>query len=512
MHSTRQTGEAERLRMEGVSKRFGPTVALDGVSLRVQAGEIHALVGENGAGKSTLMKVLSGACRADSGRMWLDGMAYAPRSPLEGRRAGVAMVYQELSLAPHLSVEENLLLGVEPRRGPVIARAEARRRAAEALRLAGRPDIPLDARVGRLPQALRQVVEIARGVTGGCRVLVLDEPTSSLGRDDGRRLFALVRTLAESGVAVVYISHVLEEVRQLAQSFTVLRDGRRSGGGAVADTPLREIVSSMVGRDLEEFYPRSPRVPGEVVLEVRDLHGRRLPRSATLALRRGEVLGLAGLVGAGRSELLRAIFGLDPVRRGSVRVGAFAGPASPLRRWAQGVGIVSEDRAGEGLALRLDVAENLTMPCLSLFGAKGLLSPARQGRCAAGWIERLAIRCRSARQPVAALSGGNQQKVALARLMVAGCDVYLLDEPTRGIDVGSKALLYRLVDDLACGRGAPGAAPAAVLVASSHLPELLGMCDRVAVMRRGSLGPARPIGELSEHAIMLEATGVEERS
>ena len=496
--------------MEGVRKAFGATVALAGVDLEVQAGEVHALIGENGAGKSTLMKVLSGAYRADEGRMWLDGEAYRPRSPADGRRAGVAMIYQELSLARHLSVMENILLGVEPGAGPFINWSQMRRKSSEALGQIGRGDIDPDVPVSRLSVAEQQLVEIARSVAIGCRVLVFDEPTSSLTQADIRRLFDLIRRLKADRHAIVYISHVLEEVQEISDHFTVLRDGHSVGSGQSASAKTSAIVAMMVGRDVEELYPRSHRPAGEVALKITDLAGDRLPLSATLELRRGEVLGIAGLVGAGRTELMRAVFGLDPVKSGQVKVGGFVGAASPTRRWLQGVGMVSEDRKNEGLAQNLTVADNITMPSMRGLGPAGLVTPAGQDRASQPWIDRLRIRCLSPRQPVEALSGGNQQKVALARLLHADVDVLLLDEPTRGIDVGSKADIYQLIDELARGDEQAARPPRAVLMISSYLPELLGVCDRIAVMRRGMLGEARPVRELDERSIMLEATGAEQ--
>src|SRR6266568_6166253 len=290
-----------RLRMERVSKRFGATIALDEVSLSVNSGEILALVGENGAGKSTLMKILSGAHTPDAGEIWLDEVAYRPRTPLEGRLAGVAMIYQELSLARHLSVMENILLGMEPTIGPMINWPEVRRRAGDAMKQLGRPDIPLDAPVGRLSLAQQQLVEIARAIAIGCRVLVLDEPTSSLSKDDISRLFDLVRRLRAQGHAIIYISHFLEEVKQISDRFLVLRDGKTVGGGATSEVSADQIVSMMVGRKVEELYPRSPRNPGEMILEIQNLSGAQKPKVASLGLRRGEVLGIAGLVGAGRT-------------------------------------------------------------------------------------------------------------------------------------------------------------------------------------------------------------------
>jgi ribose transport system ATP-binding protein len=502
-------GGPPRLEMRGVSRRFGATIALRDVDLTVHAGAVHALVGENGAGKSTLMKVLSGAYRPDAGTMLLDGQPYAPRSPMAARRSGVAMIYQELSLAPHLSVEANITLGVEPCVAGFLRRGGARRQARNALAQLGHPDIHPAARVASLSMAQRQIVEVARAVAVGCRVLVLDEPTSSLSLDDVARLFRLVARLREQGHAVVYISHFIEEVKEVADRVTVLRDGAAVGSGAADDLSASDIVAMMVGREVEELYPRSPREPGEVVLSVGDLSGVRKPQGVTFQLRRGEVLGIAGLVGAGRTELLRAIFGLDPVKSGLISLAACAGPASPSRRWLQGAGYLSEDRKGEGLATSLSVSDNVTLSRLTGFGPPGFVIRRRQDAAVAPWLERLGIRCRSPRQHVSDLSGGNQQKVAMARLLQHDADVLLLDEPTRGIDVASKATIYRIIDELAAQKDAAGRPLKAVLMVSSYLPELLGVCDRIAVMHRGRLMPARPAEDLDEHQLMMRASGRE---
>ncbi len=489
---------ADLLCMEGVRKRFGATVALDGVDLTVGAGEVLALVGENGAGKSTLMKILSGAHPPDAGCMRLGGRPYRPAHPLDARRAGVSMIYQELSLARHLSVMENIVLGMEPARGPFVRWAEVRRRALDAMAQLGRGDIRPETPVHRLSIADRQLVEIARAIAVGARLLVLDEPTSSLARHDVERLFDLVRRLKASGLGIIYISHFLEEVRALSDRFLVLRDGRSVGSGQTATTSDAEIIALMVGRSIKELYPRSPRTRGEAVLVLSDLAGLQKPASATLTLHRGEVLGIAGLIGAGRTELLRAVFGLDPVRAGRIKVKAHTGPATPAQQWSRGLGMVSEDRKREGLAATVSVADNLTLASLG-----PIVSPAAQAASSRRWIQKLAIRCRDPRHAVGTLSGGNQQKVAFARLLEHDADVLLLDEPTRGIDVAAKAEIYRLIDELAC-------AGRAVLMVSSYLPELLGVCDRIAVMCRGRLQPARPVGEIDEHQIMTEATAAHE--
>ena len=493
--------------MQGISKRFGATVALQDVGIEVASGQVLALVGENGAGKSTLMKVLSGAIKADAGRIWLDGVPYQPGNPLEARQAGVAMIYQELSLTPHLSVEENIMLGMEPTSLGIVRRKEVRRRAIEAIKEFDNPELTPDARVSKLSVGSQQLVEIARALATGCRVLVLDEPTSSLTRQDVERLFEIIERLKQQGKAVVYISHFIEEVRRVADNVTVLRDGQVAGGSAVDEITNEDIVAMMVGRQVEELYPRSKRKRGELILEVKDLAGVEKPQSASLRLHRGEVVGIAGLIGAGRTELLRSLFGLDPVRNGQIKLGVYAGPASPAQRWAQGAGILSEDRKEEGLALDLSIAENVTLSRLKGFGPLGMVLPGRQNAAAFRWIDKLEIRCRDPRQSVLSLSGGNQQRVALARLLQHDVDVLLLDEPTRGIDVAAKALIYKLIDELATGSPAEGREPKAVLMVSSYLPELMGVCDRVAVMCRGKLGPTRQIQETDEHKLMLEATG-----
>ena len=493
--------EVELLSARGISKRFGGQAALEGVDLDVAPGEVHALIGENGAGKSTLIKVLASALVPDSGRITLAGEPLPQGDPLAARRAGIAVIYQELSLAPDLSVQDNIMLGREQHRAGFLQRSAMRARVLDALALLQASEITPERKLRELGPAARQLVEVARALASDARLVIMDEPTSSLGRADVERLFAVIARLRERGVSVIYISHALEEVAEVAQRYTVLRDGRKVQSGRIAATSRNELIAAMVGRELDEAYPKIAREPGEVVLELDRLAGTRLPLDASLQLRRGEILGLAGLVGAGRSELLRALFGLEPIASGAVKLsGVVDRGRPPWDRLAHKLGLLSEQRKEEGVALGLSVADNLTLAALQHSARAGWLDRGAQRTAAQRWIAQLSVRVADPLQPIAALSGGNQQKVALARLLHCDADVLLLDEPTRGIDVGSKADIYRLIGELAA-RGK------AVLLCSSYLPELLAVCDRIAVMHRGKLGPARPAAELSEAAIMHEATG-----
>jgi ribose transport system ATP-binding protein len=487
--------------MEQIQKRFGSTHALRGVALEVAPGEVHALVGENGAGKSTLMKILSGAELPDAGHMTLDGQPYRPAGPQEARLRGVAMIYQELALAPHLDVETNVMLGLEEHSWGFLRRRAQRHRVREALALLAHPEIRPETSVYRLRPGACQLVEVARALVVDARVIVFDEPTSSLTHRDTEHLFALIHRLKSRGVSIVYISHFLEEVQRVADRYTVLRDGQTVGSGPVAGTPQSAIIEQMVGRSLRDLYPTVPHQIGPPLLEVRALAGKPLPVHVDLTLHRGEILGVFGLVGAGRTETLRALFGLEPAAGGEVRLSGQAHlRATPGQRIAAGVGLLSEDRKQEGLALTQSIADNMTYSWLRPYVRAGWLSHGRRRRAVLGWLKRLRVSCRGPEQQIVELSGGNQQKVALARLLHQQADLLLLDEPTRGVDVGSKAEIYRLIGELA-GQGK------AVLFVSSYLPELLGVCDRLAVMTRGRLSPARPVAEWTRESIMAYATG-----
>jgi ribose transport system ATP-binding protein len=484
--------------MRAISKRFGATQALVQVDFEVKPGEVLALIGENGAGKSTLMKVLSGAHRPDAGQMVLAGAPYAPAGPHQARLAGVAMIYQELNLAPDLSIEDNVMLGQEARCWGWLRRSVQRQRVRDALASLGHHDLRPDRAVRGLSVAEQQLVEIARALVHEAKLIVFDEPTSSLTRHDAVRLFEVIDMLKRSGIAVIYISHFLEEIREVADRFVVLRDGRTVGGGRVADAAESEIVALMVGRSVDELFPTVAHEPGEVLLTIVGLSGRSSPRGVSLAVRRGEILGIAGLVGAGRTELLRCLFGLDPVREGRVRVASFAPRLTPAARIRAGIGLVSEDRKGEGLAPGLSIADNLTLSRLGPYAPLGWLSLRRRRAAVEAWLSTLSVKASSSEQEVGELSGGNQQKVALARVLHQEAEVLLLDEPTRGIDVGTKAEIYRLI-------GQQVAEGKAVIFVSSYLPELLAVCDRVGVMARGRLCEVRPARVWTEETVMASA-------
>src|SRR3954464_3038491 len=484
-----------RLRMTGVRKSFGATRALRNVSLEVAPGEVHALIGENGAGKSTLMKVLSGAYQADAGQIVLDGEPFVPASPLHARRCGIEMIYQELTLAPHLTVEENILLGEEPSRFGWLNRAKRRALAREALGKLNHQNLPVDAPAGALPLAEQQIVEIARALVREPKVLIMDEPTSSLTKVDAENLFGVIARLRERGVSVIYISHFLEECKKICDRYTVLRDGETAGTGEMGSAMIQEIIHLMVGRTMEEIYPRIPHAIGKPVLELRDFAGEKKPRAVDLVLREGEILGIAGLLGTGRTETLRACFGLDRVKSGKVVLwGREATHSSPSVRLADGVGLLSENRKEEGLLLNRSLADNLTLTRFGPLSRLGFISERLQRETTEHWIGKLGVRAEDALQRIGDLSGGNQQKMAIGRLLHHEARILLLDEPTRGIDVGSKAQIYRLMGELA-------AEGKAIIFVSSYLPELLGVCDNIGVMCRGVLSEVRPVGHWTEHSI-----------
>lgn len=491
--------EQSLLSLKEISKSFGPNLVLDSVDFDLKAGEVQALLGENGAGKSTLIKILSGAYKPDRGRMFISGAEYRPAGPLDGRRQGIAVIYQELNLAPHLTVEENIMLGQEEARLGLVDRKKNLEKIKKVLEFLCHPEISPAIPVRKLSVGARQVVEIARALASQARILVMDEPTSSLSQEDTRRLFEIIRKLRAEGVGIIYISHFLEEVLEIADSFTVLRDGKVVGRGLIKETSVEELIQLMIGRRISELFPRLPHQPGEVVLSCSGIKSARMSRPVDLELRRGEILGVAGLVGAGRTEFLRALFGLDRLEAGLVVVsGRRFRPSFTSVSIGRGLGMLSEDRQVEGLAVRLNLADNLTLSRLKPYVRSGFLNGRKQKAAAAVWMERINIRARSPEQKVWTLSGGNQQKVALARLLHQEAEVFLLDEPTRGIDVMSKAQIYELMGRLAADNKA-------VIFVSSYLPELLGVADRIAVFHRGQLVEVRPAASWTEASLMRAA-------
>lgn len=487
------------LAARSICKSFGPTPVLKNVDFELKAGEVHALLGENGAGKSTLIKIFSGALKPDSGTMVLNDESYSPDSPLEGRKKGLAVIYQELNLAPHLTVEENIMLGQENARLGFLDKKKNRQKIKEVLEFLHHPEISPDVPVRKLPIGARQVVEIARALVSNARILIMDEPTSSLSQEDTRRLFEIINRLKAEGVGIIYVSHFLEEVMEVADSYTVLRDGEVAGCGQISETTLEQLISLMIGKRLEELYPDADYRPGEVILRVDSLVGDRMSAPVTLELRRGEVLGIAGLVGSGRTEFLRTVFGLDKLRNGVVVIsGKQFKPVNTVESIRHGLGFLSEDRQVEGLALRMNIRDNLTLSRLDFYSKNGILNQKKQRESAKQWIDQLAIKARSPEQPVWTLSGGNQQKVALARLLHQKAEVFLLDEPTRGIDVLSKAQIYELIVNLARSRKA-------VIFVSSYFPELLGVCHRITVFHRGQLVDVREKDKWTEETLMKVA-------
>ncbi len=488
-----------RVALQGISKGFPGVQALDGVDLELWDGEIHALVGENGAGKSTLIKIIAGVHRAEAGTYQLGGELARIHGPRDAVRAGIRVVYQELELVPELSVAENVFFGRLPTRGVRVNWARLELETAAVLQQVGLQVSPRT-RVCRLGIAAQQLVEIARALSLEARVLVLDEPTSALSPAEIDRLFVLLRRLRNDGVAMLYVSHKLGEIRALADRITVLRDGRHVSTDVAGDLDEDEIIRRMVGRELGGVFPRSLRSPGPVVLETRSLTTAQV-HDVSLSVRAGEIVGLSGLMGAGRTELLRAILGVDHRRAGEVRVAGQpvrAGAAWRARR--AGVGLVPEDRRGQGIFPRATVLHNTTISCLDQFiSPLGRLAHRREASEGGSVLERMRVRASSVDQPMALLSGGNQQKVLLARwLLKQDLRVLLVDEPTRGIDVGARFEIYRLLDELAVeGLG--------ILVASSEIEELIGLCERIYVMRDGHIRAEHEAGEATPEQLLAAA-------
>lgn len=490
------------LEVRDVSKSFPGVVALSGVNFTLERGEIHALVGENGAGKSTLMKILSGAYQKDSGQVFLEGRPIVSRSPREAAGIGISIIYQELNLLPALSIAENIFLSHLPARGAlgILDKRRMRRETAALLARVGL-DIDPDTPVGRLRVAEQQLVEVAKALSARSRVLIMDEPTAALTAAEAEKLFGIIHDLQKTGVSVIYISHKLDEVFAIAQRITVLRDGEVVRSFRAGEADKGRVISLMVGRELTNLYPKVAVPIGGPVFEVEKLNSQTL-RDISFSIRRGEILGVAGLMGAGQMALARALFGVEPKTSGIIRIGGRAvATVTPRRAIKLGVGLLTENRKEEGLVLGLSVARNIalaSMDTVSRWG--GLIARRAEERLAESYVERLSIRTPSVSQVVRNLSGGNQQKVVLAKWLNTDPDVVILCEPTRGIDVGAKAEIYRLIGNLARDGKA-------VLFISSELPELMGLADRLIVMHEGRIAAELSRDEATPEKIMLFATG-----
>jgi ABC-type sugar transport system ATPase subunit len=484
---------APLLALRGITKRFPGVLALDAVDFTVRAGRVHALVGENGAGKSTLLKVLAGAERPDRGTIALDGRPMSFAGPRDALRTGITVVYQELSLVPALGADANILLGMEPVRRGLLDQRTLSARAADALRTFG-AEFAAGTPVRELSVAEQQLVELARALARDARLIALDEPTAALSHPETERLFAQIRALCARGLGVVFVSHRLEEIRRIADEITVLRDGRRVFSGPASEVDDAGLIRYMVGRDVE--YTRVPPTAppeGAPLLEVRELTRRRAFAGVSLALRRGEIVGLAGLVGAGRTEVARCIAGADPFDAGELVLrGTTYRPRSPREAIARGVVYLPEDRKTQGLILGMKVRENVTLAALARFTPFGVLRRRAERDAAARQVAFVELRPPETEREAGTLSGGNQQKVVLAKWLLAEADVLLFDEPTRGVDVATKAELHRVIRSLAD-------AGKAVLVISSELPEIIALADRIVVLREG-----RVAGELPAAAATAE--------
>jgi rhamnose transport system ATP-binding protein len=498
----RHATEAPVLQLDGITKRFNGVHALNGVRLSIRPGEVMALIGENGAGKSTLVKTLTGIHRPDAGTIVLDGQALAFGSPQEAMAAGITAVHQETVMFDELSVAENIYVGRHPTRGAArridwAGIESAAERLFERLEVA----LPVRARVRDLSVAQRHFVEIARALSQDARVVIMDEPTAALSQREIRELYRIINQLRAAGTAVIFISHKFDEIFEVADSYTVLRDGQFVAEGRLADITEAELVALMVGRSVHDAYPKAQVDIGAPLLEVRGLSHRTEFDDVSFTLRQGEILGFYGLVGAGRSEVMQALFGLTPGVRGSVHLaGKPAMFQAPREAIAHGLAYVPEDRQQHGAHLTLPIVHNITLPILSQFGF--FLRRRAEARLARRFAEQLELKAGFLTQQVAELSGGNQQKVVLGKWLATNPKVIILDEPTKGIDIGSKAAVHRFISELVAGG-------LSVILVSSELPEVLGLADRVVVMRQGRVVRELARQEATPENVVAAASGVD---
>jgi ribose transport system ATP-binding protein len=489
--------------LSGVSKRYGPIQALEDVGIELRAGEVHCLAGENGAGKSTLIKILTGAIQRDEGTYEIEGRDMGSPSPVEARDAGVGVVYQELSLLPDLSVGENLMMGRLPARRGITRPGELRRETKAMLERVGLDWLDPKTPVEETSLAVRQLVEIAKVLGANPRVLIFDEPTTALSESETKALLARIHSLRDEGHAIMYVSHHLEEMFEIGDWVTVLRDGRFARTARMSELDQDGLIASMVGRKIESLYPHNPgRALGEPRLTVAGLQPQDSDEPISFEVRAGEILGIAGLLGSGRSELLRAMFGADPVQAGHIEVdGQRVAPGSPRRAVRAGLGLLTEDRKTLGLLLQLSIRENASLAHIDEISRFWVVDSKRERNLVDHYLGGLRLRAGSWEQPVSSLSGGNQQKVLLARWLATHAKVLMFDEPTKGVDVGAKTEIYKVIGDLAAeGLG--------VIVVSSYLPEVLGLADRVIVMREGGVaGELTAEGTTEEHVLRLASPG-----
>jgi rhamnose transport system ATP-binding protein len=489
------------LEVRDVTKSFGAVAAVRGCSFPLYPGEVHALVGENGAGKSTIVKMLAGVHSPDTGEVMVDGGVVRFHGPADAKTAGIAVIYQEPTLVPDLSVAENIAMGAHPRgRFGAVDRPAMRARARELFDRLGVGIDPSRAARG-LSIADQQIVEIAKAIGARARVLIMDEPTAALSTVEVERLFTVVRALRDNGAAVLFISHRFEEITALCQRVTIMRDGAHVSTDAIEDVTVDDMVRRMVGRDLDALFPKQDVDPGEVVLAVGDLTREGVFREVSFTVRAGEIVAVAGLVGSGRSEVVQAVFGVDRRDSGTVTVdGRTVRPNSARAAMSAGMALVPEDRRQQGLVMDLSIQRNVTLPRSGALASLGFLWGGGERKEAAHWTKRLQTKYRSLSDAAGTLSGGNQQKVVLAKWLATKPRVLIVDEPTRGIDVGTKAEVHRLMSELA-------ADGVAVLMVSSELPEVLGMADRVLVMREGRIVAEIPRAQATEESVMYAAMG-----
>jgi ABC-type sugar transport system ATPase subunit len=490
------------LEFKSVSKRFPGVLALDGVTFEVQRGSCHALIGENGAGKSTLGKILAGVHTADAGELHLDGNRIDPANPLVARGLGISMVHQELAFCPNLTVAENLCLGDLPQRAGWLDRRRLRETAQTMLREI-EADLDVEAPIATLSTGQEQLVQIAAAVATDARVIVMDEPTSSLSAHESEHLFKLLAQLKARNITVIYVSHRMEEIFRLCDAVTVLRDGRHVSTNPIANTSPERVINEMVGREVRQYTSKHlDREPGEELLRVENLSSLGRFERISFTLRRGEVLGFAGLVGAGRSEVAQAIFGLDPRATGRVVVKGAELPLRDVRAALRaGVGLLPEDRTRLGLVLSMNCRENTSLAALPRLTRAGFVRTRQERSLVTEYVRRLRVKTPDIDAPVAGLSGGNQQKIALAKWLARQCDILIVDEPTRGVDVGAKAEIHQLLDELACqGLG--------LIVISSELPEAMNLSRRIIVLREGRVAGELARAQFSQPALMRLMAGV----